>query len=489
MINNILDEDSIGPQEVEVNVATASKNSVILTKWLTLFFLHLQAVFRIADGAIACILCFLKSFLNVLGEFSSVVAEIAKLFPSSMYKARKMYTKELRFRRNVVCRKCHRLYFLRDCIEGIGATQRSKRCPFQRFPFHPHQRMRADCVCLLVKTVELASGKKFFCPFLSYCYMSLETSVQCLLNRPGIFARCEEWHARQVESGTYRDVYDGQVWSEFQNYDGKPFLSEPNNLVLIMNFDFSQPYKHVNYSVGALYCVIMNLPRGICYKQENVILTGLIPGPQEPEHDINTFLEPFVDELLKFWDGIYLNVHSFTERKLVHCALLCIACDIPAGRKMCGFMGHCAHYGCSRCHKWFRGGFGELDYSGFEKENWDPRTGSAHRQFAMRLCSFRTQADRDRRESESGCCSSVLLKLQYFDAPRMLIVDPMHNLFLGTAKHYLKNIWLKSEIISDAHFETNQKRVDSTMVPFGIGRIPHKIRSGFSSFTADQWKH
>ena len=41
-------------------------------------------------------------------------------------------------------------------------------------------------------------------------------------------------------------------------------------------------------------------------------------------------------------------------------------------------------------------------------------------------------------ESESGCRYSVLLKLLYFNAPRMLIVDPMHNLFLRSAKHFLK---------------------------------------------------
>lgn len=34
-----------------------------------------------------------------------------------------------------------------------------------------------------------------------------------------------------------------------------------------------------------------------------------------------------------------------------------------------------------------------------------------------------------------------------------------------------------------------QERVNSALVPSGIGRIPHKIHSGFASFTADQWKN
>ena len=47
------------------------------------------------------------------------------------------------------------------------------------------------------------------------------------------------------------------------------------------------------------------------------------------------------------------------------------------------------------------------------------------------------------KESSSGCRYSVLLELEYFDSPRFLVVDPMHNLFLGTAKHHLKRVWIE----------------------------------------------
>ena len=33
--------------------------------------------------------------------------------------------------------------------------------------------------------------------------------------------------------------------------------------------------------------------------------------------------------------------------------LLCVACDIPAARKVCGFLGHMAKLGCSKCTKEF----------------------------------------------------------------------------------------------------------------------------------------
>ena len=60
--------------------------------------------------------------------------------------------------------------------------------------------------------------------------------------------------------------------------------------------------------MGAIYLTILNLPRGIRSKQGNTILVGLIPGPHEPRHDLNSFLELLVDDLLKLWSGVELNV-------------------------------------------------------------------------------------------------------------------------------------------------------------------------------------
>lgn len=176
-------------------------------------------------------------------------------------------------------------------------------------------------------------------------------------------------------------------------------------------------------------------------------------------------------------------------KRLIRCALLCVACDLPAGRKVCGFLGHSAHLGCSRCFKRFSGTVGTMNFSGFDREKWIYRSGLKHVEDARSLLNIRTKTDLQKRESELGCRYSVLLKLPYFDAPRMHIIDPMHNLFLGSAKHFLKSIIIGRNIIQDTSFTLIQNRVNSLVVPPDIGRIPHKIISGFSSFTADQWKN
>ena len=92
-----------------------------------------------------------------------------------------------------------------------------------------------------------------------------------------------------------------------------------------------------------------------------------------------------------------------------------------------------------------------------------------------------------KKESELGCHYSVLLKLPYFDPVRMTIIDPMHNLYLGTAKRILKKVWIEQNLINTKQFEVIQGCVDSVHVPGKLGRIPSKIASSFSSFTADQF--
>ncbi len=47
----------------------------VLAQWLALF-LHLQALYRVSDGALACLWQFIKSVLSVVGRFSSVCADI-----------------------------------------------------------------------------------------------------------------------------------------------------------------------------------------------------------------------------------------------------------------------------------------------------------------------------------------------------------------------------------------------------------------------------
>ena len=147
------------------------------------------------------------------------------------------------------------------------------------------------------------------------------------------------------------DIYDGDVWQPFRTVDGKEFLSSRYSLGLLLNVDWFNPYKHVEYLVGAIYISILKFPKNLRYQKENMILVGIIPGPNEPSLHINSFLEPLVEDLQQLWKVVEMTTPE--GFKTIRAALLCTVSDIPATRKLCGFVGHAALKGCSKVFKVF----------------------------------------------------------------------------------------------------------------------------------------
>ena len=237
--------------------------------------------------------------------------------------------------------------------------------------------------------------------------------------------------------------------------------------------------------------VLLNLSRHERYKFENIFVAGILPGPSELKLAANTFLEPLVRELQALWACKHpFAAHSSLFKRPIKVGLICVSSDIPATRKIGGFLGHMSSQGCSRCKKSFSSVDG-LDFSGFDRENWIPRTSNEHKHSAKRTLDETSYTAQQKLCSHLGARYSVLQELDYFDCIRYFVVDPMHNLYLGTAKHMVKNVRLKdkNEFLSDEDFERIQELVDSMTVPQDIGRIPGKIACSFSGFTADQWKN
>ena len=106
---------------------------------------------------------------------------------------------------------------------------------------HRYAHMRQACGSKLLKTVELSCGKQILYPYLTYCYLSLKQSLQHLLQRPQFVTSCERWRLNFGTTSDMRDVYNGKIWRDFQEYDGKPFLSESLAFGLMMNVDWFNP--------------------------------------------------------------------------------------------------------------------------------------------------------------------------------------------------------------------------------------------------------
>ena len=174
----------------------------------------------------------------------------------------------------------------------------------------------------------------------------------------------------------------------------------------------------------------------------------------------------------------------------IQAAVLCFASDIPAARKLCGFLGHSAKRGCSHCYKEFPGGFGEQrDYSGFDdREQWPKRTSEQHRRDAYRVKNCTSETAAQKLASELGTRYTVLLELPYYASIEMCVIDPMHNLFLGTAKRVFSK-WVENDIITKEGLDTVQSKMNEISSLSDIGRLPGNIKSNYGGYTAAQWKN
>jgi hypothetical protein len=242
------------PEDGEIELLSISPSAAALVRLLTFFLLKLQGVFHLSNSALTLLFGFLSTLFVVLGRFSDLCKEIAKAFPRSLLSAQNNHSRRFKFQRYVVCRKCHRLSYFKDSVEGSGSNQRTKLLFFltlsssQTTPSESHLCLpfAEDC-----RTVGWTAYSVSISNIL--LYLSLELSLQSFIDRHGFIEKCEQWKNLEHSNGIYNDVYDGKIWRDFQVYDGVPFLQASNNLAIMMNMDFFQPYKHVKYSVGAIY--------------------------------------------------------------------------------------------------------------------------------------------------------------------------------------------------------------------------------------------
>ncbi|PBK80991.1 hypothetical protein ARMGADRAFT_855449, partial [Armillaria gallica] len=113
---------------------------------------------------------------------------------------------------------------------------------------------------------------------------------------------------------------------------------------------------------------------------------------------------------------------------------IAVVCDLPTAHKTAGFGSHTHNLFCSRCkcHRKVHG-LGTTDY-----QNWEYRTNDECREFATTYAYCSTKKGKKDVFKATGVCWSELLRLEYFDITRFVVVDVMHNLFLGLIKEHFE---------------------------------------------------
>ena len=176
------------PSLPEHNAGNSQSIPKSLYTWIIVFLSHFQVMFYLSDKAMDILLKFISAFLLVLGSFSNVCHELASTFPRSVYRLRTFTgVNSLLAVKYVVCRKCASIYRYEDCT----SSHSSKVCSYRKFPNHRYRRHRQECGSLLLKTVELSTGRKILYPFLAYCYLGLQCGMQRFLLKPDFVSLSE----------------------------------------------------------------------------------------------------------------------------------------------------------------------------------------------------------------------------------------------------------------------------------------------------------
>ena len=172
------------------NVSVSGNVVKPLVTWLVAFSLLLQARFHIRSFVLEIIMKFLKVFFLTVGKVYGAFSAIGNSLPGSLYLAREHCGIDSNtFKIYCVCKRCHHVWILSDCIES---NQIAKLCSFIPLSAARHQNR---CGGVLLKTVELASGKKMFYPLHTFCYVDVRTPLQLLLYQEEFVASLDHWRS------------------------------------------------------------------------------------------------------------------------------------------------------------------------------------------------------------------------------------------------------------------------------------------------------
>ncbi|KAI0715176.1 hypothetical protein C8Q76DRAFT_618720 [Earliella scabrosa] len=166
-------------------------------------------------------------------------------------------------------------------------------------------------------------------------------------------------------------------------------------------------------------------------------LVGVIPGPKKPSTvEINHFTSLLVDELLLFWTpGVRYSRTSLCPcGVLVRAAMIPLVCDLVGARQVAG-VGPYNHNRmlCTCC---------DLEQDDIESAGVGrPRDLEAHIAAATAWRDAESTFQRENLFKANGIRWTELLRLGYWNPLLYVVIDSMHNLYLGLLQRHIRDYW------------------------------------------------
>ncbi|WMV40449.1 hypothetical protein MTR67_033834 [Solanum verrucosum] len=284
-----------------------------LSKLSTLVkLLHIKSIGRWSNNSFNMLLKMLKK--DLLPDKSNL--------PDSYYEARKLIKSlGLSYDRIDACRNDCMLYWKNDKF-----VDSCKICGASRWKEDKHN-----------GESKIKKGKKI--PYKILRYFPLKTRLQRLFMSSKTSPLMRWHHENKANDGIMRHPVDSKAWKKFDELH-QSFAMEPRNVRLGLASDGFQPFgcSRTPYSIWPVVLIPYNLPPLLCMKQENFILSMLIPGPGSPGDAIDVYLQPLIDELKELWEtGVCTFDASIKRNFTLHAALLWTINDFPAYGNLSGW--------------------------------------------------------------------------------------------------------------------------------------------------------
>lgn len=380
-----------------------------------------------------------------------------------------------------VCPKCHFLYRPREVL-----LQNEPRYPKVCTNTTETSRLRSKCNAALLHEDSMTPIKKFI-------YHPLKHYIASLLVRDTIEGLLDKSCDDLLESVNKDEDFlkrHGPFEADFmRRFEGHQpdtlFIQRGDELRLAfcLNVDFFS-VKGVRPGESSATCGIialtcLNLPPDIRYKDENVFLAGIIPGPDEPPlTDINHYLSPLIDEFVSLWDpGVrFSRTATSPHGRIARAAIALVACDLPAARKVAGLLSFLSKaLMCSRCYC-------PRDSIKDVSLGFPVRDAETLRAQAYLWKNAKTQSQRNKIENDKGVRWSELWRLPYWDPTTQLVVDPMHCLLLGLVHNHFTGIFpistkLAESTPTDPPYKSDFKKIPSEARRVVVGGKTYAIQA------------
>ncbi|KAG1886831.1 uncharacterized protein F5891DRAFT_922731, partial [Suillus fuscotomentosus] len=366
-------------------------------------------------------------------------------------------------------------------------------CPTCRDVFPPAMSTKSHDTCkncgvdiFLPGTTQRGNLRAVKTPIIKYPYLPLSEQIKSLLKIPGLEAVLDGWRSKPRTIGKYTDIFDGDTCrTKLKGPDGKLFFL---NLPHEQHGPDGELRIGVNLGADWFSYIRSNITPSHSSAPTSFSICNLPPEYRRILTRSNDSYSPSYQIYYVYGElesKFQLNLVR-KVRCLVRVILVAVVCDKPAAHKLGGFASHSHTNFCTVC--WITIAHKDK-LQAFQQGAFWPRTNEEQRELGKRYRRLTTTSARKNFVKEHATRYMQLSRLPYFNLVEQIVIDPMHNLYLGLVKTHFYNIWVQGKILRANHeLDIFHDMLADFIVPGSCGKLPMDISmpSG-GSLTADQW--